>query len=60
MIATTRTELFGTKGKGKNVKTGHVKINSLYFGGKESERIGIALNSVFKLEKLYELITENY
>ena len=58
MIATTRTELFGTKKKGKNVRTGHVEINSLYFDRKESERIGIALNSVFKLEKLYELITD--
>ena len=58
MIATTRTELFGTKKKGKNVRTGRVEINSLYFDRKESERIGIALNSVFKLEKLYELITD--
>jgi HD-GYP domain-containing protein (c-di-GMP phosphodiesterase class II) len=55
MIATTRAELFRAK---KKEKTSQVGINTLYFNRKESERIGIALNSVFKLEKLYELITD--
>ena len=57
MIATTRTELFGTK-KREFGKTGQIKIDGLYFNKKESERIGIALNSALKLERLYELITD--
>ncbi len=58
MIATTRTELFGTKKKRDFGKTGHIKIDGLYFNKKESERIGIALNSALKLERLYELIVD--
>jgi HD-GYP domain-containing protein (c-di-GMP phosphodiesterase class II) len=58
MIATTRAKVFQVKQKGKKEKTSQVEINNLCFDRKESERIGIALNSVFKLEKLYESITE--
>jgi len=58
MIATTRTELFGTNKKREFGKTGQIKIDGLYFNNKESERIGIALNSALKLERLYELIVD--
>lgn len=58
MIATTRTELFGTNKKREFGKTGQIKIDGLYFNKKESERIGIALNSALKLERLYELIVD--
>ncbi|MEE8190932.1 MAG: HD domain-containing phosphohydrolase, partial [Candidatus Scalindua sediminis] len=58
MIATTGTELYGVKKKRKSEKTNQIGVNSIHFNRKESDRIGIALNSVFKIERLYDLIVD--
>ncbi len=56
MIATTATELSESKKKRKHTKSNQIGINTIHFDRKESDRIGIALNSVFKIERLYDLI----
>ncbi len=58
MIATTATELSEVKKKRKYGKTNQIGINTIHFDRKESDRIGIALNSVFKIERLYDLIVD--
>ncbi|MBO1224790.1 MAG: GAF domain-containing protein [Candidatus Scalindua sediminis] len=58
MIATTATELSESKKKRKNTKSNQIGINTIHFDRKESDRIGIALNSVFKIERLYDSIVD--
>jgi GAF domain-containing protein len=58
MIPNKVTEPLGAKKKRKSEKTNQIGINTIHFDSKESDRIGIALNSVFKIERLYDLIVD--